>query len=110
VYQHEEDAKRGDKTLSLILGVKGSFVFSGLLFLAGTVLMWYYWKGKNDLFFYAFLFFIIPVLVKFGNLARAVWRKGAKPGFREVMQLTTVSGGLMLLYFLFVLISKRFIP
>lgn len=32
VYQHEEDAKRGDRTLSLVLGVRGTFIFTACLF------------------------------------------------------------------------------
>ncbi|MGB4774528.1 MAG: UbiA family prenyltransferase, partial [Daejeonella sp.] len=32
VYQHQEDAKRGDKTLSMVLGIRGSFCFSACLF------------------------------------------------------------------------------
>ncbi|MBX7124861.1 MAG: UbiA family prenyltransferase [Cyclobacteriaceae bacterium] len=32
VYQHEEDQKRGDYTMSLKLGLNGTFIFSGLFF------------------------------------------------------------------------------
>jgi 1,4-dihydroxy-2-naphthoate octaprenyltransferase len=32
VYQHGEDARRGDRTLSLLLGIKGTFAFSALFF------------------------------------------------------------------------------
>jgi 4-hydroxybenzoate polyprenyltransferase len=32
IYQHEEDMKRGDKTLSVVLGIKGTFYFVGAVF------------------------------------------------------------------------------
>lgn len=32
VYQHEEDAKNGDKTLSILLGIRGTFIFTMLVF------------------------------------------------------------------------------
>jgi 1,4-dihydroxy-2-naphthoate octaprenyltransferase len=35
IYQHEEDEERGDKTLSLMLGIKGTFLFSAFMFLLG---------------------------------------------------------------------------
>lgn len=49
VYQHGEDARRGDRTLSLLLGIKGTFIFSALLF-AGTTaaFIWYFLdKGQS---------------------------------------------------------------
>lgn len=51
VYQHEEDARRRDRTLSLLLGIKGTFIFSALLF-AGTTaaFIWYFLdKGQSHI-------------------------------------------------------------
>lgn len=43
VYQHREDARRGDRTLSLLLGIKGTFAFSAFLFaLTGAAFVWYF--------------------------------------------------------------------
>jgi len=42
VYQHEEDGRRGDETLSRKLGVKGTFMFTALVFgLANLGYLWY---------------------------------------------------------------------
>ena len=43
VYQHEEDSKRGDITLSIVLGIRGSFYFSAFLFLLSAILLYFYW-------------------------------------------------------------------
>ncbi len=32
VYQHREDSRRGDRTLSLVLGIKGTFAFTAVVF------------------------------------------------------------------------------
>jgi 4-hydroxybenzoate polyprenyltransferase len=51
VYQHGEDARRGDRTLSILLGIKGTFIFSALLF-AGTTaaFIWYFLdKGQSHI-------------------------------------------------------------
>jgi len=41
IYQHEPDAARGDLTLSRMLGIKGTFVFSAVAFaLGGAVINW----------------------------------------------------------------------
>lgn len=37
IYQHEEDGKRGDKTLSVLLGIKGTFVFTAIVFAIATL-------------------------------------------------------------------------
>jgi 1,4-dihydroxy-2-naphthoate octaprenyltransferase len=31
IYQHEEDARRGDKTFSLLLGIKETFIFTAVI-------------------------------------------------------------------------------
>lgn len=66
VYQHEEDAKRGDNTLSLKLGIKGTFSFSAIWFLvAGLGFAWYFSsRGQIDAF-YAFLLAMLPVVLYF---------------------------------------------
>lgn len=52
VYQHQEDARRGDRTLSLVLGIKGTFAFTAVIFsitIAGFA--WYFIaRGQTDIF------------------------------------------------------------
>lgn len=44
IYQHEEDSKRGDKTLSLTLGTRGTFIFTGIIFFISAVLFVLYFN------------------------------------------------------------------
>lgn len=66
VYQHEEDGKRGDQTLSLILGVKGTFFFSSISFmLTGLAFVWYFIsKNQVDVIWY-YLAAMAPVVLYF---------------------------------------------
>lgn len=66
IYQHEEDAKRGDNTLSLKLGVKGTFSFSAIWFLvSGIGFAWYFSSRAQIDAFYAFLLAMLPVILYF---------------------------------------------
>lgn len=66
VYQHEEDAKRGDITLSLKLGKKGTFLFSSILFLVtGVCFSWYFLDRNQESGFFGFLLAMLPVVLYF---------------------------------------------
>jgi 1,4-dihydroxy-2-naphthoate octaprenyltransferase len=103
VYQHEEDARRGDKTLSIVLGIKGSFIFSGLLFGAGVLLMFLYWDSLHQLSnFWLFLVFILPVMLLFLSWFTQVLKDPSMANFKNMSRMTMLSGIAMLVYFLFV--------
>ncbi|NJK83733.1 MAG: ubiquinone biosynthesis protein UbiA, partial [Saprospiraceae bacterium] len=59
IYQHEEDAKRGDTTLSLKLGILGTFHFTAITFglaTAGFVAYFIsYFDFQTSLFYIFFL-------------------------------------------------------
>jgi 1,4-dihydroxy-2-naphthoate octaprenyltransferase len=100
VYQHEEDAKRGDKTLSMLLGVNGTFVFAALQFVAATILMFMYWF-RLDLLenFWLFLAFIVPVLGVFLSWVLKLHKDKSQANFKNMSKMTMVSGVAMLVYF-----------
>lgn len=100
VYQHQEDGRRGDKTLSMTLGVRGSFGFSAVLFALATITLFIYWKNMEQLLhFWLFLPFALPVFAVFINWFIKVWRDEKEANFKNMMQMTLASGMLMLLYF-----------
>ena len=105
VYQHEEDAKRGDTTLSMILGVKGTFIFAAALFVLATALMFVYWDRADQLEnFWLFLGFIVPVLAVFLKWVIRLQRDKSEANFRNMSKMTWVSGVAMLGYFLVLLV------
>lgn len=66
IYQHEEDGRRGDNTLSIKLGIKGTFLFTMLLFiLASLGFVYYFINNYSLLIAEAFLLFMAPAVIYF---------------------------------------------
>jgi 4-hydroxybenzoate polyprenyltransferase len=108
VYQHEEDSKRGDKTLSIVLGLKGSFVFSGILFFIGGILLLIYWSNMDAILnFYVFLVFCIPVLLVFAIWLIRVFKDANQANFQNMSIMVFTSSISILLYFLFVFLKDQ---
>ncbi len=104
VYQHKEDKERGDKTLSILLGVNGTFVFASLLFILAAVLMFVYWAEVGELRnFWLFVVFIVPVLFVFIKWIVRLRKDRSQANFKNMSKMTLVSGTAMLLYFLVLL-------
>ena len=100
VYQHEEDLKRGDKTLSLILGIRGSFYFSACLFLLSGILLFIYWDRLELIGnFWLFLIVSAPVFVLFLSWFAKVYRDPVNATFKNMSRMTLLSGIMMLIYF-----------
>lgn len=100
IYQHDEDRKRGDKTLSLVLGVKGTFFFSAAMFLVAGVLQWSYWTSLDRINnFWLFIVFAIPVVFYFGTWFIKVYRDSSQANFKNMSRMTILSGGMMAAYF-----------
>lgn len=100
VYQHDEDRNRGDTTLSIVLGINGSFYFSALFFLASIVLLWFYWYNMGTLKnFWLFLALMIPVITVFCRWLLKVHRDPAEANFKNMSRMTLFSGGMMVIYF-----------
>lgn len=100
VYQHDEDRRRGDRTLSMVLGIRGSFWFSALLFILSVVFLFSYWYRlellKN---FWLFLPFALPVFVVFFNWFIKVYNDPEQANFKNMSRMTLVSSTMMLIYF-----------
>ncbi|WP_026897201.1 UbiA family prenyltransferase [Daejeonella oryzae] len=100
VYQHEEDRKRGDITLSIVLGIRGSFWFAAILFLLSSLLLFIYWyrlEMMNN--FWLFLTFAAPVFILFLNWFVKVYRDPKEANFKNMSRMTLLSGFMMLIYF-----------
>lgn len=66
VYQHQEDARRGDITLSRRLGIVGTFSFSAIFFaLAGAGFAWFFLDKNLDRFLWVFLSAMAPIVLYF---------------------------------------------
>lgn len=105
VYQHEEDATRGDRTISLLLGIRGTFAFSAALFALADAAFFYYFSLRDDLWpFLVLQGFFLPVISYFIFWMLQVWRNPDAANFRQTMRMNLIgslalSGFFVVLFF-----------
>lgn len=100
VYQHEADLKDGVTTISYRLGKRGTFLFSGGLFLLAGLLFffWYQRQGRlND--FWLFLLLTGPVVLFFSWWMRAVWQNEQSADFKNSLRMNLVATGCTIIFF-----------
>ncbi|MEI9919204.1 MAG: UbiA family prenyltransferase [Bacteroidota bacterium] len=92
VYQHEEDAKRGDRTMSLMLGTRGTFIFA-MTFFTVAAFGFVYFFIKTFSAFYAVVFIITqsPVVMYFLLWFYGVWKDPTNADFKSTMRLNFIS-------------------
>jgi len=106
VYQHDEDSKRGDRTISLVLGIKGTFHFTAAFFtLSVAMFMWYfltYWSIQLSMLFAGTLG---PVLIYFGWWYWQVRKDQSLVDFDHTMKLNFISSVCLNLFFIYLLLN-----
>jgi 1,4-dihydroxy-2-naphthoate polyprenyltransferase len=101
IYQHEEDSSRGDFTISYRLGVRGTFIFSALLFIAGTAVTYHYFTTYFSLVrFYIFLGCLLPVVCYFIYWSYNSFKNIANADYTGAMRMTFISSVCMITCFL----------
>lgn len=109
VYQHEADRKDGVTTISMLVGLKGTFRLSAICFFLAFCAMGLHFGLQLELpRFLALLIFFMPVLVCFLYWARRVWRDPAQANYEQAMRMNTVAAICSNAAFLMILIWKLF--
>jgi 1,4-dihydroxy-2-naphthoate octaprenyltransferase len=93
VYQHEEDARRGDLTYSRLVGVQGTFLSAALFFtlsFAGFVAYFLSYGSGSTLLL--LLLCMGPVLGYFAYWWRAVLKDQQEANFRHTMRMNLYAG------------------
>jgi 1,4-dihydroxy-2-naphthoate polyprenyltransferase len=109
IYQHEQDRKSGDVTASYILGVKGTFVFTGLLFILSVIMMQGFYQsiGREKLFLLNVLFFL-PGVIFFLRWAIKCWRDDSEANFKNAMKMNRLSSLLLIAGFILIWFINRY--
>jgi 1,4-dihydroxy-2-naphthoate octaprenyltransferase len=106
IYQHEEDTKHGDRTLSIMLGIRGTFFFVQAVFgmaVIGFVLYFNFFYSSN--YSYAFLIALAPVLLFFSTWFYTVWRDETKANYSNTMRLNFISAICLNAFFIYLFFS-----
>ncbi len=97
VYQHEEDARRGDMTMSRLLGIRGTFLNAVFwLGLSGVVFLVHFGVTTEFLVLIALL---SPLLGFFAWWMWQVWKDESKANFKNTMWLNLLAGICLNLFF-----------
>jgi 1,4-dihydroxy-2-naphthoate polyprenyltransferase len=92
VYQHEADRADGVHTISMLLGKKGSFLFSMFLFLSATGLFYTYFRqqGRSN-HFTIYLLVLLPVVLFFLYWMISVWKDEARADFKNSLRMNLLA-------------------
>ncbi len=106
VYQHEADKASGDITISYILGIKGTFVFAGILFGISNVLFFIHFYNNHLLSFFLIQVFLLPVTHFFLGWFRRVLNEHSEANFKNTMRMNQIASVCMNLCFIVLLSLK----
>jgi 1,4-dihydroxy-2-naphthoate octaprenyltransferase len=92
IYQHEEDAKHGDKTMSILLGIKGTFYFAMIFFSIASLGFFFYFLSYYTInISLIFLVALAPVILFFMFWFVQALRDESKVNFGYTMWLNFIS-------------------
>lgn len=107
IYQYEEDLKDDVVTISYLLGRMGSFVFSALLFITATILLYLHFQQKGQPFhFYLYLILLFPVVLFFLYWMMQVRRNENAANFRNSLRMNLVATFCTSAYFITLIALK----
>ncbi|MFC4230460.1 UbiA family prenyltransferase [Parasediminibacterium paludis] len=88
VYQHRQDADDGVTTISILLGIRGTFLFCGAMYGIVAGLLLSYFSSIHQLAVFALLLiFFTPIIVYVSKWLNMVWQDATKADFKHTMQL-----------------------
>ena len=110
IYQHEQDKKDGVKTISMLLGIRNTFIFSGILFFLNGLLLGLLFVAQKQIDNIIILFiFLSPVLFVFSNWALKAWNKTHLANYENSMLLNKTGAICLNLFFITLILKGVFI-
>lgn len=107
IYQHEEDAKRGDNTLSIRLGIKGTFLFTGVFFALATLGFVLYFQSYFEMKYgLVFLAAMAPVVAFFSWWFLKTMKDEANANYTNTMRLNWISASCLGGFFLYLFLDS----
>lgn len=100
IYQHEEDRERGDITISIWAGIKGTFILTAALFSVAVVGFYFYFKNYQTLdALWLLLVFLAPVFGYFSFWFFKVLKNEKAANFEHTMRFNMISSLCLIAYF-----------
>lgn len=101
VYQHEEDAARGDLTVSRILGVQGTFWFSAITWTLSIIGFYFYFSFYFDVVvFWGFIGTLLPITAYFVYWFYRVYQYPHEADFTHVHRFILLASSFISCFFI----------
>jgi 1,4-dihydroxy-2-naphthoate octaprenyltransferase len=92
IYQHKQDLHDGVETISYKLGIRGTFIFSGIMYALAEVALFIYFKSRNQLTHFGLLqIFFLPVVVYYLMWWKKVNLDAANASFHYSFRMNLVA-------------------
>ena len=109
IYQHDADKRDKVITLSYILGYKGTFIFTALVYMLAMSMLFYYFSiNSEENKFFIIATVMLPVLVYFFYWAVQVWRDSGAADYKHTMRMNMIASTCTNLAFLIILTGRIF--
>lgn len=109
IYQHRQDKEDGVTTLSYLLGYKGTFLFSGIVFGAAMTGLWFLLNSQHNTDgFWIIQIFLLPVTVYFIWWFSKVNRNSIEASFTNTMRMNLIASVCSNAAFIFLFIKSVF--
>jgi 1,4-dihydroxy-2-naphthoate octaprenyltransferase len=109
VYQHEADKRDGVVTISALLGYRGTFIFTAVIYtLAMSILAGWFFSNGEQIKFMVLATMMLPILVYFFKWAGLVWKDSSTANFTYTMRMNLLASICTNLAFLTLLIWRGF--
>jgi 1,4-dihydroxy-2-naphthoate octaprenyltransferase len=109
IYQHIQDRKDGVKTISILLGKRGTFIFCAILYALAFFCLFKHFQMEKELHnFWIIQLFFIPVVLYFMSWTLEVWKDPEKANFKNTMRMIWLASTCTNLAFITLLILNHF--
>jgi len=108
IYQHEADLADDVTTLSYKLGIKGTFLFTGISFLFCTIFYFLYFQSVDGLNqFFILLVCFVPILVYFNVWFLKTLKNVEEANFKNTMRMNAIASVCMSTCFIILIVLNH---
>jgi 1,4-dihydroxy-2-naphthoate octaprenyltransferase len=107
IYQHQEDRADGVRTISYVLGKRGTFIFCAVVFTISTIAMFLLFREEGQLWlFYLFIACMGPMVWFFIQWMMRVWKNEQHANFKNSLRMNVLAAVCTTVCFLIMIINK----
>lgn len=109
IYQHKQDAEDGVRSISALLGYRGTFIFTAIVFGLAMFCLALYFANQLELVnFFILQIFMLPSVVYFFWWMRKVFINPAAANYKNTMRMNIVTSLCTNAGFIFILLNQKY--